>query len=78
MTKYFVIEKLEFVQGKVENMRKGEEVGYNNFLLFPYIIQKALSKGSLKVGLVLTKVLSNRQLLLISYKCSISFKHHSK
>ena len=37
-----VTEKLKFVLGKVENIGKGENAGYQNFLHFPQCFQKAL------------------------------------
>ena len=36
-----VNEKLEFVLGREENMGKGENAGYQHFLLFPQCFQKA-------------------------------------
>ena len=48
-----VNEKLKFDIGGVENIvGKGENAGYQHFLLFPQCFQKASSSGSLKVGLV--------------------------
>ena len=44
-------EKLKFVLGRVENIvGKGENAGYQHFLLFPQCFQKASISGSLKVG----------------------------
>ena len=38
-------EKLKFVLGRVENiLGKGENAGYQHFLLFPGCFQKSLSK----------------------------------
>ena len=46
-------EKLKFVLGRVENIvGKGENAGYQHFLLFPQCFQKACILGSLKVGIV--------------------------
>ena len=48
-----VTEKLKFVLRRVENMvGKGENAGYQHFLLFPQCFQKASFQGSLKVGIV--------------------------
>ena len=45
--------KLKFVLGRVENnMGKGENAGYQHFLLFPLCFQKASHTGSLKVVIV--------------------------
>ena len=49
-----VTEKLEFVLGMVENIvEKGENVGYQNFLIFPQHFQKATISRSLEVRVVL-------------------------
>ena len=46
-------EKLKFVLERVENIvEKGENAGYQHFLLFPQCFQKASILGSLKVGIV--------------------------
>ena len=46
-------EKLKFVLERVENIvGKGENAGYQHFLLFPQCFQKASLSGSLKVGIV--------------------------
>ena len=46
-------EKLEFVLERVENfVEKGENAGYQHFLLFPQCFQKTSYTGSLKVGIV--------------------------
>ena len=46
-------EKLKFVLGRVENIvGKGENAGYQHFLLFPQCFQKPSLSGSLKVGIV--------------------------
>ena len=48
-----VTEKLKFVLRRVENIvGKGENAGYQHFLLFPQCFQKASFQGSLKVGIV--------------------------
>ena len=63
-----VTEKLKFVFGIVENIvRKGENAGYQHFLLFPQCFQKALYTGSLKVVIVWSKV--KDQILLHMYFC---------
>ena len=46
-----VTEKLKFVLGRAENIvEKGENAGYQHFLLSPQCFQKATSLGSLKVS----------------------------
>ena len=51
--KIYVTEKLKFVIGRVENIvGKGENAGYQHFLLFPQCFQKASYIGSLKVGIM--------------------------
>ena len=48
-----VVEKVKFVLGQIENnVEKGENAGYQHFLLFPHCFQKAYFSGSLKVGIV--------------------------
>ena len=48
-----VTEKLKFGLGRVENiMGKGENAGYQHFLLFPLCFQKASLPGPLKDGIV--------------------------
>ena len=48
-----VTEKLKFVLGKIENIvGKGENAGYQHFLLFPRCFQKASCSMLLKVGIV--------------------------
>ena len=48
-----VTEKLKFVFGRVENIvGKGENAGYQHFLLFPQCFQMASYSGSLKVAIV--------------------------
>ena len=43
--------KLTFALRRVENIEgKGENAGYQHFLLFPPCFQKASQTGSLKVG----------------------------
>ena len=45
--------ELKFVLGTVENIvGKGENAGYQHFLLFPQSLQKASNTGSLKVVIV--------------------------
>ena len=45
-----VTEKLKFLLGRAENIvRKGENAGYQHFLLFQQCFQKAFFPGSLKV-----------------------------
>ena len=52
-------EKLKFVLGRLENIvRKGENAGYQHFLLFLQSFQKASFSGSLKVGIVWLRVQS--------------------
>ena len=50
-----VIRKLKFVSGRIENIvGKGENAGYQHFLLFPhffFFFQKASDTKSLKVGI---------------------------
>ena len=46
-------EKLKFILGWVENiMGKGENAGFQHFVLFPQCFQKASFLGFLKVGIV--------------------------
>ena len=48
-----VTQKLKFALGRVENIvGKGENAGYQHFLLFPQGFQKNSSSRSLKVGIV--------------------------
>ena len=48
-----VREKLEFVLGSMENIvGKGENAGYQHFLLFPQCFRKAPLSRSFKVGTV--------------------------
>ena len=48
-----VYQKLKFALGRVENnVGKGENAGYQHFLLFPQCFQKFSSLGSLKVGIL--------------------------
>ena len=45
---------MNFVAGRVENIAgKGENAGYQHFLLFPQCFQKASLSRSLKFGIVL-------------------------
>ena len=51
--KVTVAKLMIFVFDRVENIAgKGENAGYQHFLLFLQCFQKALSSGSLKVGIV--------------------------
>ena len=48
-----VTQNLKFEFGRVENnVGKGENAGYQHFLLFPQCFLKLFSSGSLKVGIV--------------------------
>ena len=48
-----VNQKLKFYMGRVEKIvEKGENAGYQHFLLFLQCFQKASFSGSLKVGIV--------------------------
>ena len=48
-----VKEKLKFVLERIENIKgKGENAGYQHFLLFPQCFQKASFWGSLNVEIV--------------------------
>ena len=48
-----VTQKLKFVSRRTENiLGKGENAGYQHFLLFPKCFQKPSSPGSLKVEIV--------------------------
>ena len=48
-----VTDKLKFVLGRVGNMvGKGENAGYQHFLLYPSCFQKDSYEGSFKVGIV--------------------------
>ena len=48
---------MKIVLERVENiLGKGENAGYQYFLLFPQCFQKASFTGSLKVGIVLLTV----------------------
>ena len=50
-------EKLKFVSGRVEIIvGKEEDAGYQHFLLFPQIFQKASFPGSLNDGIVWERV----------------------
>ena len=45
--------KLKFALGRVENIvEKGENAGYQHFLLFPQCFQRSYTPRSLKVGIV--------------------------
>ena len=47
--KITVTEEMKFVLGRLENVGKGENAGYQHFLLFPQSFQKASYIESLKV-----------------------------
>ena len=48
-----VIKNLKLLRGRVENiLGKGENTGYQHFLLFPKCFQKPSSSGELKLGIV--------------------------
>ena len=48
-----VIKNLKLLRGRVENiLGKGENAGYQHFLLFPKCFQKPSSSGELKLGIV--------------------------
>ena len=50
-------ETIKFVLGRVEDIvGKGENAGYQHFLLFPQCFQKASFSGSSKVGIVWKRV----------------------
>ena len=52
-----VTEKMKFSLGRVENIvGKGENAGYQHFLVFPQCFQKASFSGTLKVGIVWQRV----------------------
>ena len=52
-----VIEKLKFILGMIENIvGKGENAGYQHFLLFQQFFQKASFPGSLKAGIVMYRL----------------------
>ena len=51
--KIILTKKLKFVFGRVENIvGKGENAGYQHFLLFPQCFQKLSFPGVLKIGIV--------------------------
>ena len=51
--KIIMTEKLNFLEGWVESkMGKGENAGYQHFLLLPQCLPKASISRSLKVGIV--------------------------
>ena len=51
--KLITTQKLKFVHGRVENIvGKGENAGYQHFLLFPQCFQKLSHLEVLKVGIV--------------------------
>ena len=48
-----VNKKFQFILERIENIvGKGENAGYQHFLLYPQCFQKAAFSGSLKVGIV--------------------------
>ena len=47
-----VVEKLKLVFRRVENMGKGENAGYQHFLLFPQCFQKLSFPEVLKIGIL--------------------------
>ena len=52
-SKINVTEKVKFLLERVENsVGKGENAGYQHFLLFPQCFRKDFYTGSLKVGIV--------------------------
>ena len=53
-----VAHKLKILYGNVENVGKGENAGYQHFLLFPQCFQKALSVWSFKVKILWERVKS--------------------
>ena len=63
-----VLEKIIFVFDRVENIvGKGQNAGYQHFLLFPQCFQKAFYSRLLKVGIMWYRV--KRIELLITSKC---------
>ena len=59
-------EKLKFCSGRVENIvGKGENAGYQHFLLFPQCFRMSSSPGSLNLGIVWERVnsLPNNKIL---------------
>ena len=51
--KIITTQKLKFVLGRTENIvGKGENAGYQHFLLFPHCFQKLSFQEVLKVGIV--------------------------
>ena len=51
--KIIVTQRLKFVLGRIENIvGKGENAGYQHFLLFPQCFQKRSFPGVFKVGIV--------------------------
>ena len=54
---------MKFDMGRVENIvGKGENAGYQHFLLFPQCFPKPSSLGSLKVGVVWQRVIADMDL----------------
>ena len=67
-------EKLKFVLEKAENIvGKGENAGYQHFLLFPQCFQKPFLSGSFKVWIVWKKVKSSFALTKISMQPFVIF-----
>ena len=63
--------------GRVENtVGKGENAGYQHFLLFPQCFPKPSSTGSLKVGIVWERV--NRNWYISSKAINKAHKGHSR
>ena len=55
-----VAEVIGFVSDRLQNIAgKGENAGYQHSILFPQYFQTAFSSGSLKVGIVRYRLLSN-------------------
>ena len=58
-----VNQRMKFDMGRVENIvGKGENAGYQHFLLFPQCFPKPSSLGSLKVGVVWQRVIADMDL----------------
>ena len=57
----FVLDKIENIVGKEEN------AGYQHFLLFPHCFQKAISVGSLEVGIVWERVNESILMNILSF-----------
>ena len=50
------LKKLKFVFGRAENMGKGENAGYQHFLLFPLCFKKSLPSGLLNFWIVWLRI----------------------